>query len=97
MDVSLSTLAPRDLIHLLQFVPGLGPASFQRLYQQPNWVELNPGHLSCLSQAVADALTTLKHQKQALDLQAWQQALAQCDSQGVQVITLADKTYPPLH
>lgn len=101
-QLSLEQLRVDQLIHLLQFLPGFGPASFWRLERELEDVrQLFTRNVELLTHLLppkpAAALAQLRHHHRSSPVwMQWLEALERCKQGGVQVITYCDDRYPQL-
>jgi DNA processing protein len=101
-QLSLEQLRVDQLIHLLQFLPGFGPASFWRLERELEDIrQLFTRNIELLTHLLppkpAAALAQLRHHHRSSPVWGqWLEALERCGQGGVQVITYKDDHYPQL-
>lgn len=101
-QLSLDELSLSQTIHLLQFLPGFGPAGFWRLESELDDLRqiftLQPASLApLLASQPSQALSELRcNYRSSAVWKAWLKALECCDQIGMQVITYLDEAYPSL-
>lgn len=101
-QLSLDELSLTQIVHLLQFLPGFGPAGFWRLDAALDDLRqlfhLQPSALApLLAEQPSQALSELRRNYRTSPVwQAWLKALDCCGKTGMQVITYLDDDYPSL-
>ncbi len=101
-QLSLEQLSADQIIHLLLFLPGFGPASFWRLERELEDIrQLFTRDVELLSQLLppkpAAALVQLRHHHRSSPVwREWLKTLELCGQSGVQVVTYTDDRYPEL-